>query len=98
MACLSCAKYVLVVTYIRYFQLKKMYNHFIKFYCHRYNNALQFNKEKAHRLQKCPLTANKLGLNACDLINSLNFIKFHSGFAPTACMPEKHTGSLPNNK
>ena len=92
---LPCAKYVLVVTYIKYFQLKKIYNHFIKFCCHWYNSSLQFNKEKAHRLEKCPLTANKLGLNAYDLINVL---KFHSGFAAVACTPEKRTGSLPNNK
>lgn len=95
---LSCARCGLLVTYIKYFQFKKNYNPFKKFCCHQYNSILRFNKEKAHRLEKCPLTANKLGLNAYDLINSLNFIKFHSSFASTACMPEKHAGSLPNNK
>lgn len=76
-----------------------IYNHCIKkFYCHCYNSSLQFNKENAHRLEKCPLSANKLGLNAYDLINPLNFIKFQSDFTSTAFMPEKNIGSLPNNK
>lgn len=68
----SYAKCVLVVTCIKHPEFKTMYSPSTKFYCHCYSSSLQFNKGKAHGLEKCPLTANKLGLNAYDLINSIS--------------------------